>query len=428
MNRTRGRFFIGVVPALFAAVFSAHAFSPDEAIGKSLAAHPSLRATHFQVGAAEAEREAAWQQFLPTPSVSVEQARAAGGDPNYGGDDTVAVFRLQQPLWTGGRLSAGVDRAEANVAVASAGVRETRLQLSLRAVQAWADWYGAFLRTQALLTSMRTHERLHAQVQRRVDAGASSMAELVLTKGRLDQVVAQHQGALSQQDVARVKLAQLMGEPLPASAVPLQRLNFDPVALPELQHRALALHPAIERLQGQLRMLDAELDERRAELAPELSLRAEHQRGNFSTPESAASSRLFVVLSTRFGAGLSSLSRIEAGRQRREATLAGMEEVQRSVIEQLDADWVQLVSLRTREPALERSLAASRSTAEAWDRQFLAGRKSWMEVMNTARDLAQAEIELSDLKAASALVRWRLALFSLGVEGTLQLVLPIDHE
>jgi len=50
------------------------------------------------------------------------------------------------------------------------------------------------------------------------------------------------------------------------------------------------------------------------------------------------------------------------------------------------------------------------------DRQFLAGRKSWTEVLNAARELSQAQAQLTDVKANHIAVSWRLALFVNGLD------------
>ena len=80
-----------------------------------------------------------------------------------------------------------------------------------------------------------------------------------------------------------------------------------------------------------------------------------------------------------------------------------------SVREQVQVEWIQLSSALTRLPSLLQSQASARLTAEAWDRQFLAGRKSWMEVMNTVREMLQADLDLVDAQTQILLGSWRLA-------------------
>ena len=83
--------------------------------------NPLLQSQTRLIAAAQADVKGAQWQFYPTPSVSVEQVDAGSGDPNYSKrEGRVLTLRLQQPLWTAGRLTAGVSRAEASVAVAQA--------------------------------------------------------------------------------------------------------------------------------------------------------------------------------------------------------------------------------------------------------------------------------------------------------------------
>ena len=66
-------------------------------------------------------------------------------DPSYQGDAQVSYLRLQQPLWTGGRLTSNQDKARVNLELAQANTADTQLQLALRVVQAYADWATAAL-------------------------------------------------------------------------------------------------------------------------------------------------------------------------------------------------------------------------------------------------------------------------------------------
>lgn len=95
-----------------------------------------------------------------------------------------------------------------------------------------------------------------------------------------------------------------------------------------------------------------------------------------------------------------------------------------AITEQIESDWLQLRSVEQRQAALKDSLIAARHTAESWDRQFLAGRKSWQEVLNAARELLQAEIEMSDAVVSESVLKWRLTIASRGVDAALALSTP----
>jgi Fe-S cluster assembly ATPase SufC len=137
--------------------------------------NPLLQSQTRLVAAAQADVKGAQWQFYPTPSVSVEQVNASNVDPNYTNrDGRVLTFRLQQPIWTAGRLTAGVSRAEALVAVAQAQWEESRQQLALRTIAAWGEWRAGEQKLLALHESVQTHQRLAALIRRRVETGLSS--------------------------------------------------------------------------------------------------------------------------------------------------------------------------------------------------------------------------------------------------------------
>jgi adhesin transport system outer membrane protein len=390
-----------------------------ELIQRTVSSHPAVVGQRSQRAVASADLEYARQQFYPTPSVSIEQVSTGQQDPSYLQNTSVKVFRLQQPLWTHGRLSAGVDKAQASADAAAQGFEDVRQQLALRVLQAWADAYAADLKQTALQTSVATHERLQAQVSRRISEGASAVTERVLTDGRLAQTRAQLQAVVVQAQTARLRLQQLTGTPLSGTiksegergaAAPSAALALD---------AALQRSPSLARLKAVVRVQEAEVAERKGDLLPELYARAEYQIGSTSVSGAADAKRLFVGLQSKFGAGLSSLSGIEASENKVGVARAEVESAERTLSEQLLSDWTQSATLAARQAELQDSLKASRDTAQAWDRQFLAGRKTWVEVMNIARELAQAETELADVLAVRVLVSWRLALYTRGLDSLL---------
>lgn len=122
--------------------------------------HPDVRVQQSGLQVARQQLGIARQQYLPTPSVSIEQAQASATDSQYNGDSRVTVLRLQQPLWTGGRLAAGVGKAEAGVAVRESALEEARQQLAQATVQSWGDWCAAQARLGAVERNLAQHSEL----------------------------------------------------------------------------------------------------------------------------------------------------------------------------------------------------------------------------------------------------------------------------
>lgn len=103
-----------IVIALFSMSFPAYAYSLADLIGIAITNHPSIQSQLTLIQSADASINSAKWNFFPTPSFSVQTASASNKDPQFANgnnqNDTIYTFRLSQPLWTGGRLTALLDR------------------------------------------------------------------------------------------------------------------------------------------------------------------------------------------------------------------------------------------------------------------------------------------------------------------------------
>lgn len=413
--------------ATFAAPVQARPdFDLPTLMAEALARHPTMRSQQELVQAARAGVDAARWQFWPTPSVAIEQAGGSGDDPALAGDKRVTVLRLQQPLWTGGRLTANLDKAQARALVAQSDVEIARQQLALRVLQGWVDAIVANLKVLAHERSLRTHEQLLALVRRRTAEGVSAEADVELARSRLETVWADLAASRAQRDGALERLSVLVSEqaiaarelpltgdlPLPAAA------DAQRPAAAALQ-AALAVSPQYAKAQAQARVAEAEVEAARAARWPEVSLRMERQHGEHARIGAAPQSRVFVALNSSFGAGLSTLSGIEAALAQQRSALEELQVQQRAIDEQVRGDLVLARVAADRRASLLRSRSAAADVSESWRRQFLAGRKQWQDLMNAEREVTQADVQLADAIGAEQLSGWRLAVLTAGVDAVL---------
>ena len=429
-NMTVGKFGISAISPVFVIglLFSltslpqARAQALPALVNEVLETHPSLLVQRSLGQVSEKAVEAARWQYFPTPSVSTEVAGASAQDASYGnGSKSVTTLRLQQPLWTGGRLTAGVEKAEAGVLVNLATRDGVRQDLTLRVVQIYSEWYGAYVKGLAFQKSLDVHVRLREQIVRRIAQGVSAASDLTLVEGREQQTEAELSVVKAQQVTSLARLAQLLGHPLKADDMLKAFVEPTPIgdSLDLLVDQAKANHPEVVKLLAQARVHKAEIDERRAEMSPELYVRFERQYGNFSIRNAGTENRIFLGLNTHFGAGLSGLSNAAGALARYEAALAEVENTRVSLAEQITSDYWQAEAGQKRVVFLDASLTSSASIWEAWGRQFLAGRKTWLDVMNAARELAQVEVQIAEVKAAQLLLTWRLWVIVRGVDAAL---------
>ncbi len=390
-------------------------------VGEALASHPALRGQQGMAEAAQAGVEGARWQFYPTPVVSLERAATQSSDPAYRGGNQVITVGLRQPLWTGGRLTSNLAKAQAQVLATRADLETTRQQLALRVIQAWSEAVTAQKKSLAWEQSRATHERLLAMVERRTHEGASAQADVALARSRLAGIDADRLLAQAQRDSALERLRLLIG----GRRLAVQDLALElPPPEPERQPErwladARAASPQIIKARALAQVAVAEADGARAALSPEVSLRLERQWGSYSTVGADPQNRIFVGVSTAFGGGLSSLSGIDAALARSRAAQEDIQTQQLTIDDQVQSDLTLWRANQQRRRSLQDAQAATIEITASWERQFLAGRKNWQDLMNAAREQAQFEAQLSDVMGAEQLSGWRLFTLAHGVDALL---------
>lgn len=414
---------LGCLLITFSTLVSASATADilGQLISSAITSHPSVQSHQALGRAANAGVDTARWQFYPTPSLSVETAGASSNDSAYQGDDYVATLGLQQPLWTGGKLTAGLEKAKANVVDSEAAIHEARDDVALRVVQAYGDWFAAFLKRQAMESSLQTHGRLRGQVSRRVDNGFSSKSDLSLAEGRLESTRADLESVIVQESMALSTLKQLVGDELGAEALDIAGASTRPVAgnLPKLIEQAQQSSPGLKRALSQVSVAEARIAERKADNLPDVYLRVERQYGSLTTPGMDPENRIFIGMNSNFGPGLSNVSGVDEMRARRDAARSEVLDKRRLLSDQVTRDYAMVASFKVRINALERALKTAESVTASYGRQFLSGKKTWLDVMNSARDLVAADTQLSDARAAYLVVTWRLAITTDGLDETL---------
>jgi outer membrane protein, adhesin transport system len=411
--------FVGICAA--SSTLQAKEFLP-ELIQAALVHHPAVRAQSGLGEAAQAGVEVAKWQYWPTPSVGVEQAGT--NDPSYRGDKTVTILRLQQPLWTGGRLDGNLSKAEARAIAAQADLEATRQQLALRVIQAWSDAAAAQGKLAAYEQSRDVHARLLALVERRTREGASAQADIDLARSRLDGIEADLAAAQAQRDTALDRLRLLTGQTVPVNALSQAAHASPPELLIELDillNAAREHSPQIAKARAQARIAAADIDISKAALSPEVYLRVERQYGNFSLPGQAAQNRVFIGFTTAFGGGLSALSGIDAVQAQYRAAKEEIQAQQLAIDEQVQGDATLYRNAAVRRASLERVVQSSVDVTASWERQFLAGRKQWQDLMNATREKTQTDTQLADAFSAQQLAGWRLVILTRGVDAVLAL-------
>ncbi|MEN9996393.1 MAG: hypothetical protein RL462_1169 [Pseudomonadota bacterium] len=390
-------------------------------------AHPLVKSQIHSMDAAGLDILIAQQAYWPTPSIALERVQSPSPDPAYAGGPQVLTFRLQQPLWTGGRLTAQSNKALANQSIESARLEEVQQTVALKTLQAWAEVVSAQRQQSALKRSEEIQTQLLNKMARRVAQGLSSRSEAHYAGLRLQQVQQELRHAQQQESLAWIRLKQWVPEAQTANeSVAIQHeptavfetldlaQNLTRMDVSQWESLSVARSPVMRRLNGVLQLQMAELAEKRAALQPEVYVRAEHQRGNYAYANAPPVNRLFVGLSANTGAGMSLAHQLAAIQSKRDGTLEELAAAQRNVTEAIQTDYVNANARQSKAADLRLNLESSQELQAAWERQFTNGKKTWIDVMNAARETSQAELAWIDNEMAILQSHWRLQIQAYG--------------
>jgi outer membrane protein len=266
--------------AMLAMGSAAQSRTLDEAIAAALVHAPEIAAADADADAARARLEQARAGRLPTAAIT--------GTIGYGRLDPQGFFGLgaanvipraaqitiEQPLFTGGRVSAGIGEAQAGIASAEGSRTSTRTQLIVATTQAYGD----------VLTTGRMVEQydrlagetmeIERQARLRFRAGESPSTDVSQARARLAEAHAGQARAQGMQVTARTHFSNLTGldatglEPLPANP-PV------PATLVEAMDAAQHNNPVLAQAEAGLRAARAAARGASAERLPTVGAFAE---------------------------------------------------------------------------------------------------------------------------------------------------------
>jgi adhesin transport system outer membrane protein len=178
----------------------------------------------------------------------------------------------------------------------------------------------------------------------------------------------------------------------------------------------------LKRLAFEEAAAEEDITAKRSVYMPQVSARLERITGTDYFMGQANGSRALLVVDAQPGAGLSAMSGVSAAIARRDAVRQTREAALRDLRERVSLDWNELIAARLRLDNARQARTMSTEVFESYARQYTAGRKTWIDVLNAVREATQSEFAVADADAqvAAATLRLRLWTGDLNVDGAKQ--------
>ncbi|CEN56209.1 TolC family protein [Candidatus Methylopumilus turicensis] len=374
---------------LWALSFSSHvnADSPiplslKDAMISATQTHPTVtmkrkeyEASLYSVDAAE------WQRF---PSFSVTTSNSPLSTT------PVTILTIDQPIWSGGRITANIESSRAKSIVAAASIFEAEQSILVKTVSAFSEILRLQSRVLASNENIEEHQRLLALIERRSNSQISPESEVTMAIARLQQAKSELVQLQTQLVNARADLEQLISMPVGQLRVPAFNLDFDK-NFEQVLSQVMAYSPRLNRLHYEVIASDHETDLKRSNLMPQVSIR--HQDfygGNYP------GNTTFLAVTFQPGNGLSSFSNIKESESKRDAAESNVDVAKKELADDLRTAWFKVESSRAEKDIYSKLVEATRSQYESSVRLYAAGRKGWLEVLNFRKEATQAKYQSAD--------------------------------
>lgn len=343
--------------------------------------HPSVAARQSELRAALLKLDVAERQKYP--GLVAQSAQDSLGKQ-------VTTLRLEQPLWTGGRITAELDSAQASINQAEAGVLQAQQDIMLKVVTSFTELGRIQARQLAAKSNVEEHIRLDNMIQRRVESQVSPASDGVQANARLAQARAELSQLEALASRARSALSQATGSAVTDIALPEQR-GMDVYTLDTLINEAIDFSPAMRKLAGEYETATAEMAIRKSGAYPQVKVRVDRTFGGTS-----AGTNAYLALDVQTGAGFSTMASVREAEARREAVQSQIEVIRRETIDAVSADHADLLSLGNQAKDLRSQVDSTTSVFDSFVRQYAVGRKGWNDVLNAQREVTQARYQLAD--------------------------------
>lgn len=372
----------------------------QELLDASHAHHPILRAALTSAQAAENDVNAAKRQRWPSITMLMESDGKENVAPSS------RTVRVEQTLLDFGLVGSRIAQTERN---AEGSVMQAKIQgqeVHLQVVGAWQMAQAAVLRIRIANNMLDILQRYEDQMRRRVEASVSAAIDQELVNARVLQLKAELASVESALTTASMQLEQMTG----LSALRPRLLQMpDPMGLDSaktwverlaVQDWAVVTlaHVAVLKAQKDRAALEHQLSAKRSEQFPQLYLRWEKPIDTTQYNNNKEDS-WFVGLRYAPGAGFSTSAEATALGVRLQAQDYVVEAAQMEVRQQLLSDHEDVQQSFRRLTPLRESVFGSQKVMESYVRQFQAGRKSWLDLLNAAREMSQNQYALAEVQA-----------------------------
>lgn len=359
------------------------------ALQATLTRHPSLGGKRAEVEAKAYAGDSARALRYPSLSAQLASQRSSNYVTNTASTANTTVLRARQPIWAFGRIDNAIAYADADLSAEKADQLRVQRQFMDQTAAAYVRVLGSRKRLRVAEENVTDLDVLYLRIQRRARGQLASVADVRLASARLVQARAQLERFEGELTIAESELLALTQIPVVVEDIP-ESLTLLPVSA-ELERMAQEQSADVRMKIQRLAVAAADVGREKTASMPTVYLQADRY---LNQPGYGNDQRVGVAMDASLdGMGFSAYGRSKAAGSRWQAasedlsatrnevgrlvrSLVANRQMQRRLVDSQNEGLTELAEIRA-----------------SYQRQYEAGFKSWLEVLNVQRELTDQQLQ-----------------------------------
>ena len=184
----------------------------------------------------------------------------------------MAGISVTQPLYVGGKIRASNQLAKIGLEAKREQQRQTRMEIIADADNAYWSLIAVHSKVQMLHAYQLQMDTLYSQVQTSMNAGMSTLSDLLQVEAKRSDITYQLQKAKNGENLCRLSLCNVLGISFDMNVIPTDTLSFEPAGLTLSED--ISARPELALLEKQVQSTRQQVRTTRADILPQVALQA----------------------------------------------------------------------------------------------------------------------------------------------------------
>ena len=304
-------------------------------------------------------------------------------------------INLEQNLYTGGKLTAELNKAKSQLLIEKEILRLTRYETILEAALAYLD----VLEKQKLIElndlKKEKFKNDFKSIKLLVKVGEASQSDLVFTQSKLVQIVAEKIASVNDYNISKASYKKIVGEFLPNGN--LKEPEINKINFPENFDIALDIafknNPKIKIAELEENIARFDVKSQFSEAMPNLSIDAEYKSADDTSSKGSYSNTAEITaeITIPLFKGGKNFSKIQQAKMIAKKVRYELENKRNEVTQEVTESWTNFQTSKTMLKSANINIEARKLMLEGIEQEAKLGIKSYIDLLQSKEDLIDAE-------------------------------------